>query len=105
MTKNELQMSYVRELKQYLKEALFGNLEQDLDDDDFDEWIRDADRDLTNPAIAYAWGRLLGAAEMIDMTVLELLDAVDVEGDSYQCIDLNCPDAATMPYHDHPTKR
>jgi len=25
------------------------------------------------------------------------------DGDSYQCIDPNCPDAATMPYHDHPS--
>ncbi len=25
--------------------------------------------------------------------------------DSYQCIDPNCPDAATMPYHDHPAPK
>lgn len=25
--------------------------------------------------------------------------------DSYQCIDPNCPDAATMPYHDHPSEK
>lgn len=29
-----------------------------------------------------------------------------MSGESYQCIDPACPDAATMPYHDHPpTKR
>lgn len=25
--------------------------------------------------------------------------------DSYQCIDPNCPDAAAMPYHDHPSEK
>ena len=29
----------------------------------------------------------------------------DNEEDSYQCIDPNCPDAATMPYHDHPAEK
>lgn len=24
--------------------------------------------------------------------------------DSFQCIDVNCPDAASMPYHDHPSE-
>ncbi len=29
---------------------------------------------------------------------------LQLERDSYQCIDPECPDAATMPYHDHPNK-
>jgi hypothetical protein len=71
-----LQMSYIRELKQELQEALDKGAWL-KGDDTIESFIEDADRPLIDSGVAYAWGRLLGAAEMVDMTVIELLDEAE----------------------------
>lgn len=68
---------YIQELRDELTNALASDGET-LGTVDLVDFIMDAERDLGAPAVAYAWGRLLGAAEMLDMTPLELFSEAGI---------------------------
>ena len=75
---NQRDKDYVKELFNDLKAALATHPDSKGVNVDLDAFIDDADRDLIDSAVAYAWGRLLGAAEILDVTVLELLNEAGV---------------------------